>query len=165
MVIYIDAGYILAQQLVSLPLSYLDYLAQLSIFPTEEDIYYNAVERCLAHDSFIFALMRGKLHFMLVDEHRYDGTILSSILVDSTWRYVVVLPFVVIFGRFISAKYNIHWLAGAGVGFLAFAAAIQGYDHFEARIRTFVADNSDCHNRMADEVAKEYRPEILAKQV
>lgn len=103
------------------------------------------------------------MEFLLQDDHRYDNSVLPLLM--RNWRYIVVLPFVATFGKFVAAKYKINWLAGAAVALAAFAVSVEGYSYFDTRLRTSIADNSDCHERMVDQVAKEYRPEVLAKQI
>src|SRR5262249_45958602 len=81
------------------------------------------------------------------------------------WRYIVVVPFLWIFGGFLAAKYNVPRLLGALIGLVAFTACAEGYWRLDDRIATAIADNSDCFDRMVKQVAAEYRPELLAHQV
>lgn len=57
-VLYIDGPFILTEQLLSMPISYFDYVMQLNIFQTDKDLYGNAVEACLAPDSLIYTYER-----------------------------------------------------------------------------------------------------------
>jgi hypothetical protein len=103
------------------------------------------------------------LEFVLTNDYRYSNEMLASFINNMYWRYFVAIPILVVFGKFVAARYNIHWLFGAFVGLVALATCIEGYWH--RRVRTWIADNSDCHERIVDQVAQEYRPEVLAKQV
>jgi hypothetical protein len=125
-VFYVDGAFILILAVASIPISYLDFTLHIPTANRELDIFATEYERCLAHHSILYRLIRGEIQFFLyVDRWKPQDWV--NWLFDN-YHYVLVAPFLPVFAFMLRPKRKISPVLVCFFTAIAYVVSVEGAD-------------------------------------
>lgn len=136
------------------------------MFPDQiyaENFFSTAYEKCYADQSWLYWLMRGDLKF------QYGGSYLNS----STWvgwlaqngNYVVVPPFLVLFGRLCAPRQLGRSALAMLLGLIAFAATVEFVGRAFEAIEYRLARATHCDTTVPQSLVNNYSRKLLLSKL
>jgi hypothetical protein len=161
-VLYVDGIFAVVNFAISVPVSYVA-----SIVPSDNrelDIFSTEYERCLAHDSLLYWLLRGDIKFFLY----------SDVWKPQDWAnwffenydYVLIIPFVFVFALMLRPTTKISFFVICLSTAALYGVIIEGTNFLKRELGSRVAvQNTKCTSAYLDEVTKNYASDRIARQL
>ena len=149
---------------VSVPISYLDLVLRIPTANRELDILGTEYERCLAHNSLLYWLMRGDLKFFLYSD-AWKPQDWANWLFDN-FNYVVVIPFIPVFALMLRPTRKISFVLICIFTAIAFVVAVESVAFAKRRLGFVMAvQDRKCTFGFIDQVTKNYALNLIARQL
>ena len=163
-VLYVDGAFILILAAASIPISYLDFTLHIPAANRELDIFATEYERCLAHNSILYRLMRGEIQFFLYVD-RWKPQDWANWLFDN-YHYVLMWPLFPVFAFMLRPKRKISLVLICLFTAIAYVASVEGSDFIKRRTNFMMAVNdTECTFGHLDQVISKYAPGLIARQI
>lgn len=160
--LYVGGAYILAEALLSIPVSYLSL-----IVPSENretDVFATERERCLAHSSMLYWLLRGDLKFFVYSD-AWKPADWANWFLDN-YYHVLVIPFLVIFAFMLGPARKVSFIFICLFTALAFVTAVESVNFATHRLGVVLAQkDTKCVLSYVDQITKNYAPSLIARQI
>jgi uncharacterized membrane protein YfbV (UPF0208 family) len=160
-VLYVDAVYLLFDALLTIPTWYLNYVLHAPAGGREVDLFVTEFEKCLSTTSLPFWLIRGDVQFFMRDDN-WQGWIQAVI---EHKRYIVAIPFLILFALMVRAKYGSNFLVATIAAGIAFVSANEGFDWIDSKARTALANTTNCESTYVRTLLDKYSADRIAKQL
>lgn len=161
--LYVGGSYIIAEALVSIPVSCLSLIVpsenrELDIFGTER-------ERCLAHSSLLYWLLRGDIKFFLYSD-AWKPADWANWALDN-YFYFVAAPFLLILALMLAPARKTSFALVFLLAAAAFAIAEESVEFGKRQLGNALATQLEpkCVVDFLDQVTKNYAPSLIARQI
>ena len=161
--LYVGGTYIIFEALLSIPVSYLSLIVpsenrELDIFGTER-------ERCLAHSSPLYWLLRGDLKFFLYSDV-WKPADWTNWLLDN-YHHPLAIPFMFIFALMLGLTRKASLILAYLFSLAAFVIAVESVEFGKRQFGNALAqrDEPKCVVDFLDQVTKNYAPSLIARQI
>jgi hypothetical protein len=161
--LYVGGAYIVAEALLLIPVSYLSL-----IVPSENrvlDLFETERERCLAHSSMPYWLLRGgDLKFFLYSD-AWKPADWAHWLLDN-YYHILFLPFLFIVALMVPPVRKVSFIFVCIFTAVAFMVAVESVNIGKHQLGVALAQrDTKCTPSYVDQVIKNYAPSLIAQQI
>ena len=160
--LYTDGLYLIFTATVSIPISYLTLVVPSA--NREIDIFATEYERCLAHNSTFYWLLRGDLKYYLYNDI-WKPADWANWLFDN-FDYVLFIPFVFIFVIMLRPARKTSFILIFLFTAAAYVAVVEGNNALKRKLGFWLAvQDTKCTLGHLDPVINNYAPTLVARQI
>jgi len=160
--LYVGGAYIIVEALLQIPVSYLSL-----IIPSENrelDIFDTERERCFAHSSPLYWLLRGDMKFFLYSD-AWKPADWTNWLLDH-YYHLLAIPFLFIFALMLGLTRKVSLILVYLFSLAAFVIAVESVEFGKRQLGTALAEqNPKCEISFLDQITKNYAPSLIALQI
>jgi hypothetical protein len=160
--LYVGGAYIIVEALLSIPVSYLSLIVPVE--SREVDIFETERERCLAHNSLPYWLLRGDMKFFLYSDAWRPADWAHWFL--DNYYHVLAVPFLFMFARMLGPARKVSFTFVCLFAAVAFVIAQEGVEYSKQQLGVALAQKDrKCVISYLDQITKHYAPSLIARQI